>query len=54
MTMGTKQTTKPRPQRAKSRNEKLLKVPTEVHQRIKVKAAQAGQTMSKFVDERTQ
>lgn len=51
--MGTKQTARPRAPLRKPRNEKLLKVPAEVHQRIKIKAAQEDKTMSRFIDERT-
>lgn len=49
--MGT--TAKPRMRRAAPSLEKLIKVSPEVHQRIKIKAAQAGKKMGDYVDEKT-
>lgn len=51
--MGTKNT-KPSPRRTVVKDEKLIKVRSEVHQRIKVKAAQSNKKMGDYVDERTQ
>lgn len=37
--------------RTAPRDDKLIKVPSEVHREAKVKAAQRGQSISKFVGE---